>query len=66
MFQGSDIVIKLAPDNPVPPVLERSEALGRPLTGRYVAGYTGAFWPRIGGTPAIDTAVLMEMAEALG
>jgi hypothetical protein len=66
MFQDGEIITTPAPDNPVPPVMARSEALGRPLTGRYVAGYTGAFWPRIGGTPAIDTTVLMELVEALG
>jgi hypothetical protein len=66
MFQEGEIVAIPAPDNPVPPIMARSEALGRPLTGRYVAGYTGAFWPRAGGTPTIDTAVLMEMAKSLG
>ncbi|WP_166675391.1 TylF/MycF/NovP-related O-methyltransferase [Novosphingobium sp. PhB55] len=65
MFQNGEIVASPAPDNPVPPVMMRSEALGRPLTGRYVAGYTGAFWPRAGGTPVVDAAVLMELAEAL-
>jgi hypothetical protein len=66
MFQGGEIVTTPTPDNPVPPVLARSEALGRKLTGRYVAGFTGAFWPCVGGTPTIDTAVLMELAESLG
>lgn len=65
IFQQGEIVTAPRPDNPVPPVMARSEALGRPLTGRYVAGYTGAFWPRTGGIPVIDSGVLMELATAL-
>ncbi len=65
MFEDGKIVTSARPDNPVPPMMARSKALGRPFTGRYVAGYTGAFWPRSGGIPVIDTTVLMEMATAL-
>lgn len=65
MFQNGEIITNPSLDNPVSPVLARSEDLGRPLTGRYVAGYTGAFWARTGGTPAIDTKVLMDMVKAL-
>lgn len=65
MFQNGEIVTVPARDNPVPPIIARSEVLGRPLTGRYVAGYTGAFWPRASGTSVADATILVEMAEAL-
>lgn len=65
IFQHGAIVTHAAPDNPVPPMLARHEELGRPLTGHYVAGYTGAFWPRETGIPVVDTNVLMTLARAL-
>lgn len=51
MFQNGEIITNPSLDNPVSPVLARSEDLGRPLTGRYVAGYTGAFWRVQAGRP---------------
>ena len=65
IFQDSTIVTAAHPDNPIPPVLARHEELGRPLTGRYIAGYTGAFWPRQGGMPVTDTDVLMRLVQKL-
>jgi O-methyltransferase len=62
IFQEEGIVTQPRPDNPVTPMLDRHAELGRPLTGRYVSGYTGAFWPRNGGIPVIDNDVLMEIA----
>lgn len=59
------IVAQPHPDNPIPPVLARHEQLGRPLTGRFLAGNTGALWPREGGIPAMDSAVLAEMMAGL-
>jgi O-methyltransferase len=64
IFQGGDIVSRPSPDNPVAPLLARFDELGRPLTGRYVSGYTGAFWPREGGIPVLDTDVLFELVSA--
>lgn len=63
IFQGGSIVTRPSPDNPIPPMLARHEELGRRLTGRYVAGYTGAFWAREGGIPAMDAELLMDMAR---
>lgn len=65
IFQDGRIVASPSPDNPIPPLLARHEELGRPLTGQYIAGYTGAFWPREGGTSVIDTEVLLELLRNL-
>ena len=65
IFQDGSIVTSVKPDNPIPPMLARHEKLGRPLTGRYIAGYTGAFWPRQGGMPVMDTHVLMDFVKKL-
>lgn len=64
-FLNGSIANDPRPDNPVPPMLMRHEELGRPLTGRYVAGYTGAFWPLDGGIPVIDNVVLMQIARSI-
>lgn len=64
IFQSGEIVSPPSADNPVAPVIDRFEELGRPLTGRYVAGFTGAFWPRSGGIPVLDTEVLFDLASA--
>lgn len=65
IFREAEIISVPAPDNPVAPMLARFRALGRPLIGQYVSGYTGAFWPREGGIPVIDTAVLFELLSCL-
>ncbi|KPF93604.1 hypothetical protein IP81_02465 [Novosphingobium sp. AAP83] len=65
IFQAGEIRTSVSPDNPIPPMLARHEELGRPLTGRYVAGYTGAFWPKQGGIPVIDTEVLAQLTRSL-
>jgi O-methyltransferase len=62
IFQGGEIVSTPSPDNPIAPVIDRFENLGRPLTGHYVAGFTGAFWPRTGGIPVLETEVLFDLA----
>lgn len=64
IFQDGEIVSPPSPDNPVAPVIDRFEEIGRPLTGHYVAGFTGAFWPRIGGIPVLNTEVLFDLATA--
>lgn len=63
IFHNGDIVSKPRLDNPVPPMLARHEEIGRPLTGRYVSGYTGSFWPRQGGIPVMDSDVLMRISD---
>lgn len=63
IFQSGAIVTAPHPDNPIPPMLDRFEQLGQPLTGRFLRGNTGAFWPRDGGIPAIDNDVLISLAK---
>ena len=63
IFRDGEIVSPPAPDNPIAPMLRRLDELGRPLTGQYVSGYTGAFWSREHGTPAVDTDVLFGLAS---
>jgi len=62
IFQNGEIVTEPQRDNPVPPMLARHAELERHLTGRYVSGYTGAFWPRLRGIPVLDNDVLMKVA----
>ncbi len=61
IFVDGSIQAERNPDNPIPPILDRFEQLGRPLTGRFIRGNTGAFWPVEGGVPAVDNTVLMEL-----
>lgn len=61
IFDEGRITSPPALDNPIAPMLARFEELGRPLTGHYVSGYTGAFWPREGGIPVVSTDALFEL-----
>jgi O-methyltransferase len=65
IFRNGDIVTAPRGDNPVPPMLARHAELDRPLTGRYVSGFTGSFWPRQGGIPVVDNDVLMQLSDRL-
>jgi hypothetical protein len=65
IFQDGCIVTAPSPDNPIAPMLARHEDLGRALTGQYIAGYTGAFWPHGTGIPVIDTNVLTDLLSNL-
>lgn len=60
LFVGGGIVADRSPSNPIPPLVDKFEALGRPLTGRMVFGNIGSFWPRDGGIPVLDYKLLME------
>jgi O-methyltransferase len=64
MFVDGEVVNAPRLDNPIPPMLDRFTALGRPLVGRFVRGSTGAFWPREGGVPALDNHVLIDLVTA--
>lgn len=63
IFREDKIVTGPHPDNPIWPLLQRFEALERPLTGHHVAGYTGAFWPRHGGIPVAKPGTLAMLLE---
>jgi len=63
VFRDGEIARAPSPDNPIPPMLERHDELERPLTGRYIAGYTGAFWPREGGIPVADPDVVASLLK---
>ncbi|MEN7538291.1 TylF/MycF/NovP-related O-methyltransferase [Aurantiacibacter flavus] len=65
MFVDGEIVNAPRPDNPIPPVLDRFEELGRPLTGHHIHGHTGALWPRSGGIPVMHHEVLMHLLQIL-
>ena len=66
IFRSGEIVSSHSPDNPIAPVIDRFKALGSPLTGHYVAGFTGAFWRRDGGIPALDTELLFHLVSTAG
>ena len=65
MFADGEIVTAPRPDNPIPPVLDRFEELGRPLTGHHIHGHTGAFWPRKEGIPVLYHETLTRLLEIL-
>lgn len=65
IFRDDRIVTAPHPDNPIHPLVVRHEHLGRSLVGHHVAGYTGAFWPRVGGTPVLGTPALGRLMRAL-
>ena len=65
MFVDGQIVNAPRPDNPIPPVLDRFEELGRPLTGNHLHGHTGAFWPRSGGIPVMHHDALQDLLRVL-
>jgi len=65
MFQNGEIITSPRPDNPIPPVLDKFEELGRPLTGRFMLGNTGALWPRESGIPVLAFEVLDDLLRKL-
>jgi O-methyltransferase len=65
IFKGEEIISAPSPDNPIAPMMARHDELGRPLTGRYIAGYTGGFWPHGVGIPVVDTSVLWSLLKSL-
>ena len=66
IFAGEPLASAPRLDNPVAPLLAAFDGLGRPLTGHYVAGYTGAFWSAGQGLPVLRTGPLFELVESLG
>jgi hypothetical protein len=66
IFEDGRIVTSPSPDNPISPMIEQFGELGRPLTGHYVSGFTGAFWPVEGGIPVLHTEILFDLASSSG
>jgi len=52
-------------DNPIAPLLKAFEDMQRPLSGHYVAGYTGAFWSHDAGVPVLRSEPLFDLVESL-
>jgi hypothetical protein len=65
IFEDGEIITTAHPGNPIPPMLAHHVEVGRPLTGRFIAGYTGSFWPRDGGIPVADNEILWELIREL-
>lgn len=63
LFDGSSVIVSPHPDNPIPPMISRFEELGRQLTGRFIYGHSGAFWPRNNGIPVLPNDQLMRILE---
>ncbi len=61
IFNDGAVVVAPHPDNPIPPMVARFEQLGRPVTGRFIYGNTGAFWPRNSGIPVLPNEQLMRV-----
>ena len=61
IFQDGEIITYPNPDNPIFPMVQRFEELGRPLTGRFIYGNTGAFWPKNGGVAVLSNDHLMRL-----
>jgi hypothetical protein len=64
-FRQGRIECPPAADNPVAPMLEEFEKLGRLLAGHHVAGFTGAFWAVDDGIPVAHAEVLADLARAI-
>ncbi|CAN0599872.1 unnamed protein product, partial [Laminaria digitata] len=65
MFSDGEIITEPRPDNPIPPILDRFDELGRSLTGHHIHGHTGAFWPRSGGIPVLHHEALTSLLQIL-
>ena len=61
-FNEGEILCRQGLDNPIGPMVERFNNLGRPLQGQHVSGYTGGFWARDGGIGVVNTDVLLDLA----
>jgi hypothetical protein len=65
IFRDGEILAERSVNNPIPPIVDKFNSLGRPLMGRFVSGNTGAFWSRQRGTGIIANAVLIELVSSL-
>jgi O-methyltransferase len=62
-FTEHGIASKRSPEAVIPPILDAFAALGRPVAGRHVHGYTGAFWDAEVGIPVLPTSALLRLRD---
>jgi hypothetical protein len=63
-FVCGRIVAVPGPDSVLPPILERySDSNRQPLSGRHIAGYTGALWKRQIGLPVLANSALLTLVR---
>lgn len=53
------------PDSVIPSIVQSYTRLGASISGRFLAGNTGAFWRQNGGFPVLSHAVLMKLMQAI-
>lgn len=64
-FRAGNIVSPISPDHVIPAILDRFNALGSRLTGRFIHGNTGAFWRASSGIPVLSCSALQKIAKAV-
>ena len=62
-FAGDRILSERSPDAVIPPILNAFAAAARPVAGRHVYGYTGAFWDAESGIPVLPTPALLALRD---
>jgi len=60
-YFGNTIASPKGPDFVVPPIVEGFATNGEEVKGRYMCGYTGAFWRAKTGIPVVSHKVLMQL-----
>ena len=63
IFDNGTVLTTPNPENPIPLMLDRFEQLGRPVTGQFIHGNTGAFWPKHRGIPVLSNDQLMRIIQ---
>lgn len=64
-FMNGEIRAERGPESVIPPIIDKFEALGAPLRGAFITGYTGAFWRAKGGCPVLGGEALQRLVNAL-
>ena len=62
-FTPDGIRSERSPEAVIPPVLDAFAAAARPVSGRHVHGYTGAFWDAEVGIPVLSTSALLALRD---
>jgi len=60
-FHGGAIQQGSGADEVVPPIVEAFRRAGRNITGRYLCGYTGAFWDKDVSWPVLPTSAVLRL-----